>query len=85
MCSIPVGVDFWVHSNIGAVLQGYKVTGYGKSLLRKQMVVTLDVLGVGVLTDDSLIAFVPIGPMKRSRFLTTLTASRNDRYNHQGS
>ncbi|HEY8099247.1 MAG TPA: hypothetical protein VIF82_00690 [Burkholderiaceae bacterium] len=53
--------DFWVHSKAGAILNGYKVAGYAKSMLTRQMVVTPDGMIVVALTDDPLIAFVPIG------------------------
>ena len=54
--------DFWVHSPGGALLQGYKVAGYARALKDGQMVVTPDGFIVVALTDDPLIAFVPIGP-----------------------
>jgi hypothetical protein len=54
--------DFWVHSPAGALLQGYKIAGYAKAMKDGQMVVTPDGLVVVALTDDPLIAFVPIGP-----------------------
>lgn len=54
--------DFWVHSSAGALLKGYKVAGYARALLPRQMVVTPDGLVVVALTDDPQIAFVPIGP-----------------------
>lgn len=53
--------DFWVHSPDGALLQGYKVAGYARAMKDRQMVVTPDGLVVVALTDDPLIAFVPIG------------------------
>jgi hypothetical protein len=57
-----VSSDFWVHSPAGALLQGYKVAGYARALKDGQMVVTPDGFVVVALTDDPLIAFVPIGP-----------------------
>jgi len=53
--------DIWVHSPNNALLQGYKFAGYAKGLLPRQMVVTPDGLVVVGLTNDPLIAFVPIG------------------------
>lgn len=53
--------DFWVHSPAGALLQGYKLAGYARGLKDRQLVVTPDGLVVVALTDDPLIAFVPIG------------------------
>lgn len=53
--------DIWVHSPAGALLKGYKVSGYAKGLLARQMVVTPDGLVVVALSEDPLIAFVPIG------------------------
>jgi len=53
--------DIWVHSADGALLQGYKFAGYAKELKPRQMVVTPDGFVVVGLTDDPLIAFVPIG------------------------
>lgn len=54
--------DIWVHSASGAFLRGYKVVGYAKGLLPRQMVTTPDGFVVVALSDDPLIAFVPIGP-----------------------
>lgn len=53
--------DFWVYTPAGALLQGYKVAGYAKALRPAQLVVLPDGLVVVTLTDDPLIAFVPIG------------------------
>jgi hypothetical protein len=53
--------DFWVHSPNGALIQGYKIAGYARALKDQQMVVTPDGFIVAALTDDPLIAFVPIG------------------------
>lgn len=54
--------DIWVHSAAGALLRGYKVSGYAKGLLTGQMVTSPDGLVVVALTEDPLIVFVPIGP-----------------------
>lgn len=54
--------DIWVHSAAGALLRGYKVSGYAKGLLPGQMVTTADGLVVVALSEDPLMAFVPIGP-----------------------
>ncbi|MBI5719114.1 MAG: BACON domain-containing protein [Burkholderiales bacterium] len=53
--------DFWLYTPAGALLQGYKVAGYAKALKAAQLVVLPDGLVVVTLTDDPLIAFVPIG------------------------
>lgn len=53
--------DFWVYTPAGALLQGYKVAGYARALRPAQLVVLPDGLVVVTLTDDPLIAFVPIG------------------------
>lgn len=53
--------DFWVYTPAGALLQGYKVAGYARALKAAQLVVLPDGLVVVTLTDDPLIAFVPIG------------------------
>lgn len=53
--------DIWVHAPNGALLQGYKFAGYAKTLKDRQLVVTADGLVAVGLTDDPLIAFVPIG------------------------
>lgn len=53
--------DFWVYTPAGALLQGYKVAGYARALKPAQLVVLPDGLVVVTLTDDPLIAFVPIG------------------------
>jgi hypothetical protein len=52
---------FWVHAPSGALLSSFKVTEYS-ALKARQMVVTPDGFVVVALTNDSLIAFVPIGP-----------------------
>jgi Viral BACON domain len=54
--------DFWVHSANGVLLQNHKVAGYAKAMKDRQMVVSPDGFVVVALTDDPLIAFVPIGP-----------------------
>lgn len=54
--------DFWVHAADGTLLQGYKIAGYAKKMKTGQMVVTPDGFVVVALTDDPLLAFVPIGP-----------------------
>jgi Viral BACON domain len=53
--------DFWVHSSTGALLSSFRVSGYAKALKDSQMVVTPDGIVVVALTDDPLMAFVPIG------------------------
>jgi hypothetical protein len=53
--------DFWVHSSAGSLLAGYKVAGYARALKDAEMVVTPDGFVVVALTDDPLMAFVPIG------------------------
>jgi hypothetical protein len=54
--------DFWVHRPDGTLIQGYKVAGYARALKAGQMAVTPDGFVVVTLTDDPLMAFVPIGP-----------------------
>jgi hypothetical protein len=53
--------DIFVHASNGAFLKGYKFAGYAKALIAGQMVVTPDGFVVVGLTDDPVIAFVPIG------------------------
>lgn len=54
--------DFWVHGADGVLLKSYKVAGYARALLPRQMVVSADGMIVAVLTDDPLLAIVPVGP-----------------------
>ncbi|WP_377158990.1 BACON domain-containing protein [Roseateles sp. UC29_93] len=53
--------DFWVHTPAGALVQGYKVAGYARALLPRQLVVSADGGVVVVPTDDPKLAIVPIG------------------------
>lgn len=53
--------DIWVHAPNGALLQGHKFAGYARALKDRQLVVTADGLVAVGLTDDPVIAFVPIG------------------------
>ena len=53
--------DIFVHSSSGAFLKGYKFAGYQSALTPGNMVVTPDGFVVVGLTDDPVIAFVPIG------------------------
>lgn len=53
--------DVWVHSAAGLVTQSYKIAGAGHSLRGATLVATPDGLVLGVLTDDPLLAFIPIG------------------------
>lgn len=53
--------DFWVYTPAGALVQGYKVAGYARALKPAQLVVLPDGMVVVTITDDPLIAFVPIG------------------------
>ena len=48
-------------SSSGAFLKGYKFAGYQSALTPGNMVVTPDGFVVVGLTDDPVIAFVPIG------------------------
>lgn len=54
--------DFWVHGADGVLLRSYKVAGYARALLPRQMVVSGDGMIAAVLTDDPLMAIVPVGP-----------------------
>jgi hypothetical protein len=54
--------DFWVHAADGTLLQGFKIAGYAKEMKAGQLVVTPDGFVVVALTNDPLMAFVPIGP-----------------------
>lgn len=54
--------DFWVHSASGVLQQSHRVAGYAKALKTGQLVVSGDGFVVVALSDDPLIAFVPIGP-----------------------
>ena len=53
--------DVWVHSAAGLVIQSYKIAGPGHGLRPVTMVATPDGFVVSVLTDDPLLAFIPIG------------------------
>lgn len=58
----PKDKDWWAnYTPDGALLQGYKVAGYARALKPAQLVVLPDGLVVVALTDDPVLAFVPIG------------------------
>ncbi|WP_341678008.1 hypothetical protein [Niveibacterium sp. SC-1] len=54
--------DFWVHKRNVTGQIGYKVAGYARVMIDRQMVVTPDGLIVAALTNDPYLAFVAIGP-----------------------
>lgn len=54
--------DIWLYSSSGSVVGRYKVAGYARSLLSKQLVFTGDALMLVTLTDDPRLVFVPVGP-----------------------
>jgi hypothetical protein len=54
--------DLWVHALDGTVLQTWRVAGDGHGLLTRQMYATPDGFVIVGLTDDPMLAFVPIGP-----------------------
>lgn len=54
--------DVWVHSAQGAMLAGYKFAGYARNLIERTMVVSGDSTIIVGLTDDPVLAFIPIGP-----------------------
>jgi len=62
IAALYLNTDFWVHSSTGAIQKTFKVSGYAKTLKDRQLMVTPDGFVVVTLTDDPLIAFVPIGP-----------------------
>lgn len=62
IASTSSAADFWVHGADGILLKSYKVAGSLHSLLARQMVVSADGMIVAVLSDDPLLAIVPVGP-----------------------
>jgi hypothetical protein len=54
--------DFWLHGANGSFLRGYKFSGYAHGLQGGQTAFTADGLIAVALTDDPLLAFVPVGP-----------------------
>ncbi len=56
------GADFWVHDADGVLLKSFKFAGYAKNLIERQMVVSGDGFIVVGLTNDPILAIVPVGP-----------------------
>lgn len=54
--------DVWVHDSNGALLNSYKFAGYARNLLMRQLTISGDSLIMIGLTNDPLLAFVPVGP-----------------------
>jgi hypothetical protein len=54
--------DVWVHAADGTLLKSFKFAGYAKGLLTRQMVLSGDGMILVGLTDDPLMAIVPVGP-----------------------
>lgn len=54
--------DVWVHGVDGALLKQFKFAGYAHALLARQMVVSGDGMVMVGLTDDPVMAIVPVGP-----------------------
>jgi len=54
--------DVWVHDSNGTLLNSYKFAGYAKNLLTRQLTISGDSLIMIGLTNDPLLAFVPVGP-----------------------
>lgn len=54
--------DVWMYGPAGDLRATYKFAGYAKALLDRQFVVSGDGLVGIALTDDPLLAFIPIGP-----------------------
>jgi hypothetical protein len=54
--------DVWVHAADGTLLKSFKFAGYARALRDRQMVVSGDGMIVVGLTDDPLMAIVPVGP-----------------------
>lgn len=54
--------DVWVHGADGTLIRGFKFAGYAKNLLDRQMVVSGDGLMLVGITNDPLLAIVPVGP-----------------------
>jgi len=54
--------DVWVHAADGTLLKSFKFAGYARALLPRQMVVSGDGMVLVGLTDDPLMAIVPVGP-----------------------
>lgn len=54
--------DIWLYNAGGAIVGRYKVAGYARSLLQKQLVFSGDATILITLTDDPRLVFIPIGP-----------------------
>ncbi|MGJ7605887.1 YncE family protein [Variovorax sp. LT1R20] len=53
--------DLWIHSPDGRLLKSFKLAGYAKNILSRQLVVTPDGMMAVGLTSDPLISFIPLG------------------------
>jgi hypothetical protein len=54
--------DIWMYDKDGALLKSFKFAGYARELLPRQMVVSGDGMILVGLTDDPLMAIIPVGP-----------------------
>jgi len=54
--------DVWIHAADGKLLKSFKFAGYARALLDRQMVVSGDGMILVGLTDDPVMAIVPVGP-----------------------
>lgn len=54
--------DVWVHGADGTLIRGFKFAGYAKNLIDRQMAVSGDGLMLIGLTNDPVLAIVPVGP-----------------------
>ncbi|MEO7579204.1 MAG: quinoprotein amine dehydrogenase, partial [Massilia sp.] len=54
--------DVWVHRADGTLQTTFKLSGTGRTLLARQMVISGDALMVAGLTDEPSLVFTPVGP-----------------------
>ena len=55
-------VDVWVYDPGGAALATYRIAGYAKSLLDRQLKISGDGIRMITLTDDPALTFTTVGP-----------------------
>ncbi|WP_395403110.1 YncE family protein [Pseudoduganella sp. UC29_106] len=54
--------DVWMHSATGTLLKAFRLSGVGKNLLERQLVVSGDGMMLIGVTDDPSITFIAVGP-----------------------
>lgn len=54
--------DVWVHGADGTLIRGFKFAGYANNLIDRQMALSGDGLMLIGLTNDPVLAIVPVGP-----------------------